>query len=44
MSYADEGFYTDRYLLGRKPAISAGFDFYARQASQIIDHYTFGRL
>ena len=29
MSYADEGFYTDRYLLGRKPAISAGFDFYA---------------
>ena len=44
MSYADEGFYTDRYLLGRKPVISAGFDFYSRQASQVIDRYTFGRL
>ena len=44
MSYADEGFYTDRYLLGRKPVISAGFDFYSRQASQVIDSYTFGRL
>lgn len=44
MNYADEGFYTDRYLLGRKPVISAGFDFYSRQASQVIDRYTFGRL
>ena len=44
MSYADEGFYTNRYLLGRKPVISAGFDFYSRQASQVIDSYTFGRL
>ena len=44
MSYADEGFYTDRYLLGRKPVISVGFDFYSRQASQVIDSYTFGRL
>ncbi len=44
MSYADEGFYTDRYLLGRKPVISAGFDFYSRQASQVIDSYTFRRL
>ena len=44
MIYADEEFYKNRYLLGRKPVISAGFLFYARQASQMIDSYTFGRL
>ena len=44
MIYADEEFYKDKYLLGRKPVISAGFSFYARQASQVIDKYTFGRL
>lgn len=44
MNYADENFYREKYLLGRKPAISTGFGYYARQASQIIDQYTFGRL
>lgn len=44
MSYADDKFYTEKYLLGRKPVISTGFPFYARQASQLIDRYTFGRL
>lgn len=44
MRYADERFYTEQYLLGRKPVISAGFDFYSRQASRVIDCYTFGRL
>lgn len=44
MIYADESFYKETYLLGRKPAISAGFPFYARQASRIIDQYTFDRL
>lgn len=44
MIYADEGFYFEQYLLGRKPVITAGFSFYARQASQMIDQYTFGRL
>lgn len=44
MAYADESFYHGSYLLGRKPAISAGFPFYAMQASQVIDQYTFGRL
>lgn len=44
MIYADEDFYKDKYLLGRKPVISTGFPFYARQASQVIDRYTFGRL
>lgn len=44
MIYADEGFYKGKYLLGRKPVISVGFPFYARQASQVIDQYTFGRL
>lgn len=44
MVYADETFYTEKYLMGRKPAISTGFPFYARQASRVIDQYTFGRL
>ena len=44
MVYADETFYTEKYLLGRKPVISTGFPFYARQASQRIDQYTFNRL
>ena len=44
MIYVDETFYEEKYLLGRKPVISTGFFFYARQASQTIDQYTFGRL
>lgn len=44
MIYATEDFYYDQYLLGRKPVINTGFLFYARQASQTIDQYTFGRL
>ena len=37
MVYADEEFYKNEYLLGREAAISSGFPFYARQASQIMD-------
>lgn len=44
MIYADANFYEQKYLLVKKPVISAGYDFYARQASQMIDRYTFGRL
>ena len=44
MIYVDEEFYKNKYLLGRKPVISTGFDFYARSAGQIIDQYTFDRL
>ena len=42
--YADNSFYTDEYLQGTNPTISAGFNYYARNASKIIDLYTFGRL
>ena len=35
--YADNDFYTDEYLQGRNPTISAGFNYYARGASKIID-------
>lgn len=42
--YADEAFYTEKYLLGRKPVISAGFDYYARSASRIMNNLTFGRI
>lgn len=34
MVYADEEFYKNEYLLGRKAAISSGFPFYARQAAR----------
>lgn len=44
MGYADFEFYKDKYLLGKNPLISAGFDYYARNASKIIDLFTFGRL
>lgn len=44
MSYADDDFYKYKYLLGRNPVIMAGFAFYARSASQIMDRFTFDRL
>lgn len=42
--YADAAFYTDKYLLGRKPVISTGFNYYARSASRIMNGLTFGRI
>lgn len=42
--YADEAFYKEKYLMGRKPVIDAGFQYYAMLASKIIDQHTFGRL
>lgn len=44
MGYADEEFYKESYLRGKKPVISTGFVYYAREASQFLDCYTFGRL
>lgn len=44
MIYADEKYYESEYLMGRKPVIRTGFEFYARQASHVIDMYTFGRI
>lgn len=44
MIYADEDFYARKFLLGKKPIIRDGFNYYAREASQIIDQYTFNRL
>ena len=43
-AYTDETYYINDYLKGRKPVITAGFLFYARSASQVIDRYTFNRL
>ena len=42
--YADDDFYQNTYLAGRAPIIRTGFSFYAREASRILDQYTFGRL
>lgn len=42
--YASEEFYEKSYLLGRKPIISTGHEFYFREASCEIDAQTFNRL
>lgn len=42
--YADAAFYSDKYLLGRKPVIIAGFDYYARSTSRIMNTLAFGRI
>ena len=42
--YVDNNFYTEKYLLGRKAAISEGFEHYALIASQVIRKHTFGRV
>lgn len=39
MVYADEGFYMNQYLLGRKPLITVGFEYYARAASREMNRY-----
>lgn len=45
MAYADLNFYESEYLCGREAVIAtASFDFYAKQATQIIDHYTYGNI
>lgn len=43
--YADYEYYTDKYLYGRSAAVKAAdFNFYAMQASTVIDRYTFGNV
>jgi len=42
--YATEDFYKTEYLHGKNPAINTGFLFYAMQASQVMDTFTFSRL
>ena len=42
--YADEAYYKNNYLSGKEAAITAAFDHYASQASQLIDCYTYGRI
>lgn len=43
-TYANAEYYANEYLAGKKPGIKAGFDYYAREASRIIDQNTFNRL
>lgn len=40
MNYADEEFYTNEYLAGRKAVITTAFPYYAREATQYIKQYT----
>lgn len=37
--FADENFYKEEYLCGRKAVIDTAFGFYARKATQIIQNY-----
>lgn len=39
-AYADENYYRNEYLCGRKAVISSAFDYYAREATLIINAYT----
>lgn len=42
--YADENFYADEYLAGKTAVITAAYTYYFREASRIIDVYTFGNI
>lgn len=43
--YADYDYYLSVYLLGRSPAVpGTEFPYWEREASRVIDLYTFGRL
>ncbi|MBP3272606.1 MAG: hypothetical protein J6M17_10345 [Ruminococcus sp.] len=42
--YADENFYASEYLAGKKAVITAAYTYYFREASRIIDVYTFGNV
>ena len=43
--YADYGYYTDGYLLGRSPAVpEAVFPYWEKQAERVLNQYTFSRL
>lgn len=42
--YADEEFYKGEYLCGRAAVITAAYPYYFREASRIIDRYTFGSI
>jgi len=45
MVYADEQYYTEKFLLGRKPRLPLlEFEFWERQARSFIDQYTFDRI
>lgn len=43
-AYADESFYKTEYLSGKEAVITTAFEYYARQASQIIKQNTYGNV
>ena len=44
-NYADYTYYQSDYLLGKEACISAEeFSYYAREASQLVNQYTFSRV
>jgi hypothetical protein len=44
-AYADYNYYTTEYLAGKSAAVTAAdFTCYAKQASALIDQYTFGNI
>lgn len=44
-AYADYNYYTTTYLAGKSAAVTqTDFPYYAKQATAIIDQYTFGNV
>lgn len=44
VTYADEAFYNETYLAGKAAVITTAHTYYFREASRIIDVYTFGNI
>lgn len=42
--YADEKFYTEEYLSGKDAVISSNHRYFFREASLMINQYTFGNI
>lgn len=42
--YADENFYKKAYLYGKTAVITSDYEYFFREASLLIDRYTFGNI
>ena len=42
--YADEKFYHEMYLCEKNAVLTSSYEYFFREASLIIDHYTFGNI
>lgn len=42
--YADEKFYNEAYLCGKSAVITSDYEYFFREASLMINQYTFGNI